>query len=129
MAQDVIGKRTTTSQVYDFKFDFNMELAKRDTDTPTTFRIDICNLPTYWNSIVDAPGIQSRDLNNLETRYFAPTASTWQEKMVEYYAKFGVDDSFEQTINEDLTRALFWETTSTAQCNVDGEDFTEGIAA
>jgi chitinase len=104
VAQDVIGKRTATSQVYDFKFDFNMELAKRDTDTPTTFRIDICNLPTYWNSIVDAPGIQSRDLNNLETRYFAPTASTWQEKMVEYYDTFGVDNSFEQTINEDLTR-------------------------
>lgn len=49
--------------------------------------------------------------------------------MVEYYDTFGVDNSFEETINEDLTRALFWETTSTAQCNVDGEDFTEGIAA
>ncbi|TGO46100.1 hypothetical protein BCON_0345g00010 [Botryotinia convoluta] len=79
--EDAIGKRTTTSKVYDFRFDFNMELAKKDKDTPTTFGIDICNLPTYWDSIVDAPGIQSRDLNNLETRYFAPTASTWQDKM------------------------------------------------
>lgn len=123
-----MAKRSPTSKVYDFSFDFNLNLIRRDSDN-LSIRIDYSNVRGYWDSIVDAPGIQSRSLENVEGRFFAPTTTDWQE----LYAKatdsedfnYNPDDTI--SINEDMSAPLFWQTTQ--DCPVDGEDYDEGFGA
>jgi chitinase len=71
---EVLGKRSPTSQVFDFNFDFNFDLVRRDTNN-TSLRMDYSNIAGYWKSIVDSPGIQSRSLKEpvLVDHFFAPT--------------------------------------------------------
>lgn len=116
-------KRDPSSKVYDFSFDYDMSLVRRDSDN-LSIRIDYSNVRGYWDTIVDAPGIQARDLSNIEDRFFAPTTSDWQA----LYAKATDSDDFkyspddEISINEDISAPMFWQTTE--ECPVNGQDCT-----
>lgn len=118
-----IEKRGPTSEVLEFSFDFNMNLARRDTDK-SNVRIDYSNAQGYWDAVVDSPGIQSRDLGKLDERYFAPLNQDWR-------ALFQESDKYEwrsqdaEKVYEDISAPLFWE--SIDKCPIDGEEFGEGV--
>ncbi|KAM0518034.1 hypothetical protein ACHAPE_004436 [Trichoderma viride] len=118
----IFGGRQPTSQVFDFYFDFNMGLVRRDTNN-TSIRIDYSNVKGYWNSVVNSPGIQSRDLTR---RFFAPSSVDWQKKYSsDGYSAFEDSTSFD--ISEDVQAPLLWQTAQ--DCPVDGSTFNEGIGA
>lgn len=123
-----LAERSPTSKVYDFSFDFNFNLIRRDADS-LSIRIDYSNVRGYWDTIVDAPGIQARDLTNIEDRFFAPTTTSWQA----LYAKATDSDEFDYSpddkvsISEVITAPMFWQTTE--DCPVDGEEYDEGFGA
>ncbi|KAH8129747.1 glycoside hydrolase superfamily [Trichoderma asperelloides] len=77
--REMTTDRSPTSPVYDFTFDMNMKLARRDTNN-TMVRIDFSNVIGYWDNLVDYPGIQSSDASNMMRRYFAPTFDNWQDQ-------------------------------------------------
>ena len=62
-----------TSQVFDFTFDFNFKLVRRDSKN-TSIRIDYSNVQGYWDTVADSPGIQSDGPNK---RFFAPFSHHW----------------------------------------------------
>ncbi|KAM0471051.1 hypothetical protein ACHAPX_009621 [Trichoderma viride] len=116
------GDRQPTSAVFDFYFDLNMGLVRRDTNN-TSIRIDYSNVKGYWNSVVSSPGIQSRDLTR---RFFASSPVDWQKKYSSGgYSAFEDSKSFD--ISDDVQAPLLWQTAQ--DCPVDGSTFDQGIGA
>ncbi|CAM1509829.1 Fc.00g001640.m01.CDS01 [Cosmosporella sp. VM-42] len=120
-----IGKRSPTSEVFEFTFDFDMSLLRRDTNN-TSIRMDYSNVRGYWDSVVDSPGIQSRDLGNLDKRYFAPLNANWRE-LFENAESFQWEPEDAQKIQKDIKAPLYWETVD--DCPIDGGAYGEGIGA
>ncbi|KAK8109310.1 hypothetical protein PG984_015111 [Apiospora sp. TS-2023a] len=125
------GRSRPTSQVYEFSFDFNMKRVRRDSKN-TSLRLDYSNIQGYWDSIVDSPGIQSRDLGStLASRFFAPTKQDW-EKAYSDSDPNGVGLHYKSSdaisVKEDMSAPLFWQTTGD-QCVVEGGDYQEGFGA
>lgn len=99
-----------------------MGLVRRDTNH-TSIRIDYSNVKGYWDSVVNSPGIQSRDLTR---RFFAPSSADWQEKYSsDGYSTFEDSKSFD--ISEDIQAPLLWQTAQ--DCPIEGSTFDEGIGA
>ncbi|RAQ66659.1 hypothetical protein AFCA_000187 [Aspergillus flavus] len=76
-----LAKRgATTSPVFDFTFDYNTALVRRDAGE-FSVRMDFSNVPGYWNAVVDAPGSSSskRDLNQLVNRFYG-SSDQWYTK-------------------------------------------------
>ncbi|KAM3426153.1 hypothetical protein NHJ13734_009626 [Beauveria thailandica] len=115
-----------TSQVFDFKYDFNFKLTRRDSNN-TSVRMDYSNLASYWKTVVDSPGIQARNLEptSLETRYFAPTNIDWEKLYDEESITF--DPNELAAVKEDLSAPIFWQTAE--DCSIAGDTYTEGLAA
>lgn len=109
-----------TSAVYDFTFDRNLGLMRRDTNN-TRIRLDYSNAQNYWDAIVDSPGIQSRHVGTLEERFFAPDKAEWTKKGLD----FEFDTSNGETIQKDIGTPLFWQTVD--DCDVSGSEFSEGV--
>jgi chitinase len=79
---DDIRKQSPTSAVYDFKFDYNIGLVRRDAGR-LSIRMDYSNVPGYWYAVVDTPGTKKkRDLKSLVDRFYDSGKSD------EWYAKF-----------------------------------------
>ncbi|UKZ58865.1 uncharacterized protein TrAtP1_000187 [Trichoderma atroviride] len=112
------------SPVYDFSFDFNLGLMRRDSDN-TRFRLDYSNVPGYWNHLVNAPGIQSRDLNNLESRFFAPTTEDWNTAFETIEFDWSPTDATQ--IQEDVSAPVFWQ--SAGDCSIGNSTYAEGFGA
>lgn len=106
MPEEIVAKRSPTSQIYDFNFDFNINLARSDTNN-TLIRMDISNVPRYWDTIVDAPGIQSRDLSNIESQFYAPQSYEWAYKLTYCSFREGVGDYNGTDVDEDISNPLF----------------------
>lgn len=98
-----IAKRSPTSQVFEFSFDFNIGLMRRDTNN-TSVRLDYSNLPGYWDSIVDSPGIQT---DNLEKRFFGPRHSHWRSQYES--TEFAYSSELATRIHEVIDAPLFWQ--------------------
>ncbi|KAJ8110045.1 hypothetical protein OPT61_g7002 [Boeremia exigua] len=64
-----VARRGPTSVVYDFKFDYNIGLVRRDAGR-LSIRLDYSNVPGYWYAVVDTGGSQKRDLKSLVDRFF-----------------------------------------------------------
>ncbi|KAI1340016.1 hypothetical protein F5Y15DRAFT_423445 [Xylariaceae sp. FL0016] len=78
--------------------------------------------------IPENPGIQSSEASDLMKRYFAPEWYDWESQLgSSLYENFGHGDT--SVISEDMSAALLWDKTGMGQCDVDGEKYTEGIAA
>ncbi|KAK4069890.1 CAZyme family GH18 [Trichoderma aggressivum f. europaeum] len=116
--------RAPTSPVYDFSFDFNLGLMRRDTNN-TSIRVDYSNVKGYWDHLVDTPGIQSRDVNSLKSRFFAPTTVDWNSVFEKEYFDWSPSDATK--IKDDLNSILFWQTAR--DCDIEGTSFGEGFGA
>ncbi|KAL3479632.1 hypothetical protein BJX99DRAFT_255358 [Aspergillus californicus] len=122
--QDVpqhIAKRNPTSQVFDFSFDFNFALMRRDTNN-TSVRLDYSNAPGYWKGVVDSPGIQNDDFDK---RFFAPAFSQWQGQYDS--TKFSYSSELATRIQAVLQEPLFWQTEE--DCPHGDNLFDEGFGA
>jgi len=76
-----IGSRSPTSAVYDFKFDYNIDLVRRDAGE-FSIRMDYSNVPGYWEAVVNSPGgadAKKRDLHELVERFYGDDHA-WEEK-------------------------------------------------
>ncbi|KAF5676733.1 glycoside hydrolase family 18 [Fusarium denticulatum] len=113
------------SQVFDFTFDFNFKLMRRDSNN-TSIRMDYSNAPGYWNQLVDRPGIQSRDLKHLDERFFAPTDLEWNS-VYDDDDKYTFDPKSATTIKRDVSAPLYWQTVD--NCDIDGSEYNEGFGA
>ncbi|RGP61415.1 glycosyl hydrolases family 18 [Fusarium longipes] len=67
--------RHRPSAVYDFSFDYDMGLVRRDAG-PYSLRIDYSNVRGYWNAVVDLTG-KKRDLKHLVDRFYADNSKDW----------------------------------------------------
>ncbi|EED18783.1 bacteriodes thetaiotaomicron symbiotic chitinase, putative [Talaromyces stipitatus ATCC 10500] len=124
---DQLGKRSASSQVYDFSFDFDLSLARRDTDN-TIMRIDVSNMPGYWDGMVNYPGIQDSDLSKIKARFFAPNTWEWDTRQSQWLTN-DTSAKSDISINQDVSAPIFWQATGIGECPVNGSDFTEGIVA
>ncbi|KAG5798604.1 hypothetical protein H9Q69_002344 [Fusarium xylarioides] len=102
------------SQVFDFSFDFNFKLMRRDSNN-TSIRMDYSNTPGYWDQLVDRPGIQSRDLQHLDERFFAPSDLEWNS-VYDDTDKFKFDPGSATKIKKDLSAPLYWQTVDGTLC-------------
>jgi chitinase len=117
-----LAKRDPTSQVFDFSFDFNLSLMRRDTNN-TSIRLDYSNMPGYWSSIVDSPGIQN---GNADKRFFAPAFTQWEGRYGELNFKYG--PQLAGRIREEIDAVLFWS--AEGDCpRGEGLSFGEGFGA
>lgn len=112
--------------MFEFSFDFNLDLARRDTNN-TSIRVDISNVRGYWDAIVDSPGIQSSANKRLENRFFSPSTSDWIKKWQDFEDSvlFNPEDAI--VIKEDVSAPIFWETVD--DCYVDEDYYGEGVGA
>ncbi|KAF2137101.1 glycoside hydrolase family 18 protein [Aplosporella prunicola CBS 121167] len=95
---DHIAKRDPTSAVFDFTFDYNMKLLRRDAG-PLSIRIDYSNVPGYEN--------KKRGVTGLEERFFSPKPIDWASRINKLAHKNGkkmtasLDNYyFDGTVNE-----------------------------
>lgn len=98
---DHISERNPTSAVYDFTFDYNIGLVRRDTGR-LSIRLDYSNVPGYWYAVVDTPGKKKRDLNTLVERFYGNSA--------DWYAKFNrisFNDKQGLKISEKLDKLVY----------------------
>lgn len=121
-----LGKRSPTSEVFDFAFDFNLNRTRRDTDN-TKIRIDYSNVRGYWDAVVDSPGIQSDGSNRLGKRFFAPQVEQWRSMYQDSYDDMNYDGGDTETIKKNLDAPLFWQ--SVDECHILGEEYEQGFAA
>ena len=118
-----IAKRGPTSAVYDFTFDYNMPLVRRDAGD-FSIRLDYSNVAGYWNAVVDSPGKKrkKRSLNELVNRFYSSVPQDW-------YDAFGgltVNDRSAIEVNEDL-RNLVYNKGEICEFD-DGQSIGEGIS-
>lgn len=119
-----IRDENPTSLVYDFSFDFNLGLMRRDSNN-TRIRLDYSNVPGYWNHLVNAPGIQSRDLKKLESRFFAPTTEDWNAAFET--AEFDWSPTDATQVQQDVSAPVFWQ--SAGDCSMGDSTYSEGFGA
>ncbi|XEV07561.1 hypothetical protein FSHL1_012848 [Fusarium sambucinum] len=67
--------RHRPSAVYDFSFDYDMGLVRRDAGE-YSLRLDYSNVRGYWNAVVDLTG-KKRDLKHLVDRFYADNSKDW----------------------------------------------------
>jgi hypothetical protein len=120
-----LSAQKRTSQVFDFSFDFNFKLVRRDSNN-TSIRMDYSNTKGYWDQLVDSPGIQARDFKNLDERFFAPTDIDWVS-VYDEADKYSYEPNSAIKIKEDMSAPLFWQTVD--GCDIDGLDYGEGFGA
>lgn len=88
--------------------------------------MDYSNTKGYWDQLVDSPGIQSRDLKNLDERFFAPSDLDWAE-VYDKDDSYIYDPESATKIKQDMSAPLFWQTVD--GCDIDGLDYSEGFGA
>lgn len=126
-----IKKRSPTSQVYDFKFDYNMDLSRRDTTNKTSIRLDYSNVAGYWDEIVDSPGIEDNDgekeARSLVKRFYSSSTQDWKSNYGTSNTRFQYENSNGIPIKQDLSELVWYQTAS--GCEFVGEEWGEAFAA
>lgn len=75
--QATLGTRNPTSAVFDFSFDYNLNLARRDAGS-YSIRMDYSNVKGYWDAVVNSDGVKrKRDLNHVVERFYSSEKSNW----------------------------------------------------
>lgn len=77
----------------------------------------------YWDAVVNSPGIQSSQENEIKERFFSPDASDWIK--IINTIPFLIEDAL--VIKEDVSAPVLWETVD--ECYIGGDYYGEGIGA
>ncbi|KAG5764748.1 hypothetical protein H9Q72_007164 [Fusarium xylarioides] len=122
MPDHLAKQHTPTSPIYEFSFDFNKH--KGRTDAKVAIRMDMTNIKGYWDSLVDSPNVEKRDV---EPRYFSRLYKDWK-KGLRTGDRFKHDSSQSPiTVKSDLSTPVFWQ--AAENCPIGGKVYGEGIAA
>ncbi|CAG8071629.1 unnamed protein product [Penicillium olsonii] len=126
-----IKKRNPTSKVYDFKFDYNMDLSRRDTTNHTSVRLDYSNVQGYWDKIVDSPGIDeddgSKEARSLVKRFYSSSNSDWRSNYGTSNTHFQYENTNAIPVKQDLSELVWYQ--KAKECKIEGEDYGESFAA
>ncbi|KAJ6001245.1 hypothetical protein N7522_006472 [Penicillium canescens] len=125
----IARKRNPTSQVFDFKFDFNLGLMRRDSNN-TSIRTDFSNVDGYWPWLVDSPGdsgTDTTDKRDLVERYYSSSNKNWKNRFYESNNNFSATLGSPIKFKEDISAPIFWQGAS--ECLVDGKEYGEGFGA
>ncbi|KAF5557753.1 glycosyl hydrolase family 18 [Fusarium napiforme] len=108
--------RSNPSAVYDFSFDYDMGLVRRDAGE-FSIRVDYSNVKGYWNEVVDLTGKRKRDLKSLVDRFYADNSEDWFTQ----FDKTDVEDSEELNDNKRsvLNQLIYFDS---QMCDVDSGD-------
>ncbi|KAI0123659.1 hypothetical protein BJ170DRAFT_659563 [Xylariales sp. AK1849] len=121
-----LAMENPTSAVYDFTFDYNTALVRRDAGT-ISIRMDYSNVKGYWDAVVNSDGINSkrRDLEDIVDRFYSSNKDDW-------YKAF---DSLDTTGSTSLNDLVFSDKTidhlvyfDTQMCTIADGQQGEGIA-
>jgi hypothetical protein len=118
-----LALQNPTSAVYEFKFDYNTALVRRDAGT-ISIRMDYANVKGYWDAVVNSDGISSkRDLTTLVDRFYSANRADW-------FGKFdGLDTSSSASLSEltktDIDHLVYFDT---EMCPISSGQQGEGIA-
>lgn len=107
---DVV-RRGPTSEVYNFSFDFNVSLRRRDSNS-TRVPIDFSSHRGYCDKLVDADGVQgssgSRGGNSdKQRRYFGPDPHGWMDEYDDMMSVVAEEDSDSIDISGPMDRPLY----------------------
>ncbi|KAJ5124812.1 uncharacterized protein N7515_008637 [Penicillium bovifimosum] len=128
-----IKKRNPTSQVYDFKFDYNMGLSRRDTTNRTSICLDYSNVKGYWDKTVDSPGVEDDDgvmeARSLVKRFWSSSPKDWKRSYTSSrsHADFEYESTNAIPIKQNISELVWYQTAR--DCEVEGEDWGEAFAA
>jgi hypothetical protein len=119
-----LKRDASNSTVYDFTFDYNIPLMRRDA-SEFSIRMDYSNVPGYWNAIVDSPGAQAkkRDLHQLVERFYGDD-SAWEEAFNSLELKTSTADN----IKIDLKRLIYDNSETCPADDEESSDTDEGIS-
>ncbi|KAF5647005.1 uncharacterized protein FTJAE_1836 [Fusarium tjaetaba] len=122
MPDHLAKQHTPTSPIYEFSFDFNKH--KGRADAKVALRMDMTSVKGYWDSLIDSPSIQKRDV---EPRYFSHLYRDWK-KGLRNGDRFIHDSSYSPiTVRSNLSTPVFWQ--AAENCPIGGNMYGEGIAA
>ncbi|CAG8939269.1 unnamed protein product [Penicillium salamii] len=126
-----IKKRNPTSKVYDFKFDYNMDLSRRDTTNHTSVRLDYSNVRGYWDNIVDSPGIEddegAKEARSLVKRFYSSSNKAWRSSYGTDNTRFEYESANAIPVKHDLSELVWYQ--KAKDCEIEGEDYGESFAA
>ncbi|KAF7554596.1 hypothetical protein G7Z17_g2800 [Cylindrodendrum hubeiense] len=94
------------SAVYDFSFDYNLGLVRRDAGK-LSIRMDYSNVKGYWNAVVDSNGKSKRHLQDIVTRFFSDNRDDWSHKF--QTISVSRDDDLGNVPKRDLTKLISYE--------------------
>lgn len=118
--------RSPSSAVFDFSFDFDMPLVRRDAGV-ISIRMDYSNVNGYWDSLVDSPGKKKKrdhpSLQDLVDRFYSSSGLDWATKFNEL--DFDGSASLSDLSKSDIAHLVFFET---EMCATDEGQNGEGIA-
>lgn len=96
-----IALEEPTSAVYDFTFDYNMGLVRRDAGR-YSIRVDYSNVKGYWNSVVDRVGRKKRSLKDLVSRFYSSNSQEWftQFDQTDFGSSSGLNENDKSHLNQ-----------------------------
>lgn len=115
-----------TSAVYEFRFDYNMGLVRRDAGA-ISIRMDYSNVKGYWDAVVDSPGVSSKKRDSMQSlvdRFFSSNRDDW-------FDTFNELDEADSTSTSDLLTKTEIEHLiyfDTEMCSTSDGQQGEGIA-
>ena len=119
-----LATENPTSAVYDFSFDYDLNLARRDAGS-YSIRIDYSNVKGYWNAVVDSDGVKKkRDLNHMVERFYSSEKSNWFLKFNPLKTENSV--ALSDLKNTTINHLVFF---NTQMCSTDEGKSGQGIAA
>ncbi|KAF2223854.1 hypothetical protein BDZ85DRAFT_296016 [Elsinoe ampelina] len=118
-----LARNNPTSAVYDFSFDYNMPLVRRDAGR-FSIRMDYSNVKGYWDAVVDSPGVQKRDLDDLVKRFYSGNKMDWVNKFNDL--RIGDSGTLSDIGTSKLEHLVYFEQ---EMCTVNDKQRGQGIAA
>lgn len=117
-----IALQNPTSAVYDFTFDYNMNLVRRDAGK-YSIRMDYSNVAGYWGAVVNSDGNKKRSVKELVDRFFSSKQDDWSGK----FSNLDISNSskLSDISKSDLKHLLFFDT---QMCPTDQGQEGQGIA-
>lgn len=101
-----IFEQGAVSPVYDFVFDYNMGLVRRDAGD-VSIRIDYSNVPGYWDAVVRGKAAAEKRLERTVKRFWSSQPSHWFDQFKN--VKTDTESKDGRVPKQDLTKLLYYD--------------------